>query len=363
MKPLEAIIRAEVTSGGPMKLDRYMGLALAHPEHGYYMIRDPLGASGDFITAPEISQMFGELIGLWLADMWRRLGLPEDIIIVEAGPGRGTLMADALRAMRRAAPDLAARPVWLVETSPALKQIQAERLQGFDVNWAASLYDVPDAPLLLVANEFFDALPVAQLVQRAEGLMEICVGVDGDALAFVERKPDGELPKGLPPLQPGEIIEFAPEREMAADTIAMQIADKGGAALLIDYGHEITVPGDTLQAMQAHAAHPVLEAPGTADLTSHVDFAALGRAAEREGVAIFGPIGQRQFLLRLGMEARLAQLMKGADDQTANGLATGFRRLTDPAHMGHLFKVLCLSPSSLGAPTGFVDAEAFRTLD
>ncbi|WP_417518253.1 class I SAM-dependent methyltransferase [Minwuia sp.] len=362
MNLLEERLRMVIGADGPLPLDRYMTLALTDPESGYYARLQDIGGSGDFVTAPEISQMFGELLGLWMADMWRRAGLPEDLILVEAGPGRGTLMADALRAMRRAAPSLADdHEIWLVETSESLKTIQKERLEGFDVHWAASVEDLPERPMILIANEFLDALPVRQLVRRGDGLVERAVGLHDDSLAIVEIEPQGDVPAGLPPMTEGEVIEIGPARAAAVRAIAAQIASQGGAALLIDYGHEMTVPGDTLQAMKGHAFHPLLEAPGEADITAHVDFAAVARAADAGGLSVHGPIGQRQFLLRLGIEARLAQLLKNADRETGAGLTAGFRRLTDPTHMGHLFKVLCISRTDIGVPTGYVTEEAFGT--
>ncbi len=360
MKPLEKIIRKEIRAKGPMRLDRYMALALTHPDHGYYTSQDPLGAGGDFITAPEISQMFGELVGLWMADMWHRMGQPADVIIAEAGPGRGTLMADALRAIRRAAPALAARPVWLIEASPALKKVQETALGDADIHWTDGSDPLPrTSPMLLVANEFLDALPVRQIIMRDGELREHAVDIVDNALTMVDAPLAAAVPDGLPLLNEGEIVEIGPGREDWVEAVAFHIAENGGAALLIDYGHEATAPGDTVQAMKKHAYHPVLEKPGTADLTAHVDFAAVARAGWRDGTSVFGPIGQRQFLLRLGMEARLAQLLKSADGPTANNLTAGFRRLTDPTHMGHLFKVLCLSATANGTPTGYGDDETF----
>ena len=360
MSGLEARIRAEIERDGPMPLDRYMALALGDAADGYYMNADPLGAGGDFITAPEISQMFGELIGLWMADRWQRNGAPSDAVLAELGPGRGTLMADALRAIARAAPAmLEGRKVFLVETSPALRKLQAERLAGADVEWLDEIEDLPDAPLFLIANEFFDALPVRQVVRRGDELAERAVGIEDGALAFVETPLRWPLAYDTPELAEGEIFELCEAGRDTARLLGGRIAAKGGGALIVDYGHAVSAPGDTVQAMKAHAYHPVLGEPGTADLTAHVDFAMLARAAGEQGAAAFGPVGQRQFLLRLGIEARLAQLMRNADQTTADGLAAGFRRLTNPEYMGHLFKVLCIVPDDQQTPAGFVDEEAF----
>ncbi|WP_416898163.1 MAG: class I SAM-dependent methyltransferase [Minwuia sp.] len=361
MNALETRLREMIAAEGPLPLDRYMALALTDSEHGYYTRGDGIGAAGDFITAPEISQMFGELVGLWMADMWRRMGMPWDAVIVELGPGRGTLMADALRAIARGEPAFAEnREIWLVEASPRMREMQRERLAGYDLHFADRFEDVPKRPMILIANEFLDALPVRQLLRRERQWRERAVGLEGDDLVIVEIDPATDIPPGLPPLPDGEIIEVAPARNAVAQAIGGSVAERGGAALVIDYGHEVTAPGDTLQAMKRHAFHPLLEAPGEADLTAHVDFAAAANAAERAGAEVHGPIGQRQFLLRLGIEARLAQLLKRAEGETADGLAAGFRRLTDPAHMGHLFKVLCIADPKLGVPTGYVADEAFR---
>jgi NADH dehydrogenase [ubiquinone] 1 alpha subcomplex assembly factor 7 len=361
MNLLEERLRMIIDADGPVPLDRYMQQCLTDPECGYYTRLDDIGAKGDFITSPEISQMFGELIGLWIADMWTRMGSPDDAIIAELGPGKGTLMADALRAVQRAAPDLLAKcQLWLVEASPRLREIQGQRLEAYSPNWAETVEDIPEQPVLLIGNEFLDALPVRQIVRRGDSWLERAIGFDADdALAIVEITPQGEVPAELPPMAEGEVLEISPARSAVGRTVAAQIAVHGGAALLIDYGHELTVPGDTLQAMKAHRFHPILETPGEADLTSHVDFAALARTASQDGLNILGPIGQRQFLLRLGIEARLAQLLKNAEPEVANGLTSGFRRLTDPSHMGHLFKVMCLSHEQIGIPTGYVADEAF----
>ena len=362
MNPLHDRLRATIAADGPLTLDRYMAMALTDPEHGYYTRGDGIGAAGDFITAPEISQMFGELIGLWMADMWRRMGLPWDAIIVELGPGRGTLMADALRAAARGEPSFVqGREVWLVEASPKMQALQEQRLPGVKIRFADRFEDVPERPMILVANEFLDALPVHQLVRRGTGWRERAVGLVRDRLATVEVEPQLDIPPGLPPVEEGGVMEVSPGRADVARAVAGRVEKRGGVALIIDYGHEVTAPGDTLQAMKAHAYHPLLDDPGEADITAHVDFSAIANSAETAGAAVHGPIGQRQFLLRLGIEARLAQLLKHADASAADGLAAGFRRLTDPSHMGHLFKVLCVSDPNLGVPTGYVADEAFRT--
>ncbi|MEC9345719.1 MAG: SAM-dependent methyltransferase [Pseudomonadota bacterium] len=358
---LEDRLKATIAAEGPLPLDAYMRAALFDPEQGYYTTAEPFGAQGDFITSPEISQMFGELLGLWLADMWHRLGRPDDLVLAEAGPGRGTLMADALRAISRAAPEmLADRPVWLLEASPRLQAIQRQRLAGHDIRFATIFDELPDGTLLLLANEFLDALPVRQVVRRGSGFAEIGVGVADGALVPVEGPVTGPLPDDMPGIGDGEIFEFSEEARAFARILGGQIAADGGAALLVDYGHGESAAGDTLQAVKAHRFHPVLAAPGTADLTTHVDFAAIARAAMALGARAFGPLGQRVLLGRLGIEARLAQLVAGADAATREGLVEGYRRLTDPDRMGHLFKALCITDSRLEAPTAYEPDEAFR---
>lgn len=362
MNRMEERLRAAIAKDGPITLDQYMAVALTDQEDGYYTRGDGIGATGDFITAPEISQMFGELIGLWMADMWQRMGAPKETVIAELGPGRGTLMADALRAMRRAAPDLVQNAsLRLVEASPVLRRMQTERLAEFSPGFVDDFDELPDQPMLLVANEFLDALPIRQLVKRGKGWAERAVGVGAEHLEFVEIDPPMPVPGGLPPMAEGEIMEISPSRLFVAGEVAEHVTAHGGAALFIDYGHGLTAPGDTLQAMKGHGFHSLLETPGEADITSHVDFAAAADMAEDLGATVHGPIGQRQFLLRLGIEARLAQLLKGATPDAAEGLTAGFRRLTDPQHMGHLFKVMCLSHPEIGTPTGYVAEEAYST--
>jgi SAM-dependent MidA family methyltransferase len=279
--PLAAILRRRIAQAGPMPLSEYMALCLSHPEHGYYMGRDPLGAAGDFTTAPEISQMFGELIGLWLAQVWRDMGAPGRVVLAELGPGRGTLMADALRAAGRVPGFLAAAEPWLVETSPALRARQAEALEGRGAQWAESPEALPSGPLLLVANEFFDALPIRQVVRSGGAWRERVVGLEGDRLVL-----------GLGPAVPwqaegaeGAVREVCAAGEAAARAIGARLAASGGAALIVDYGYLQAPPegGDTFQALRGHAYADPLAAPGEADLTAHVDFAALARAGREAG--------------------------------------------------------------------------------
>ncbi|NUT00639.1 MAG: class I SAM-dependent methyltransferase [Sphingomonas sp.] len=294
----------------------------------YYATRDPLGRDGDFTTAPEISQMFGEIVGADLADVWVRAGRPSDAVYAELGPGRGTLAADALRLMRRAGFSGA---VHFVETSPVLRKEQAERVP--DGKWHESIDDLPGSPLLLVANEFFDALPIRQFV----GEHERRVMVAGGGLAFD---------------RDGEIIERSPAREEAAGAIARAISSNGGVGLFIDYGHERTAPGDTLQAVRGHRYVPTLVDPGDQDLTSHVDFEALGRAAADEGAAVTPTVRQGQWLERLGIGVRAATLASAHPDK-GEEVEVALDRLCHEEQMGQLFKVMAIHARNWPVPAGF----------
>lgn len=331
-----------------MAIDRYMGLCLGHPQYGYYVTRDPLGEKGDFLTAPEISQVFGELIGVWAAAVWRTMGEPDPVCLVELGPGRGTLMADMLRTFRRAAPGLAAAArVHLVETSPVLRERQRQLL-GPAPQWHARLEDVPDGPMILIANEFFDAIPIRQIERRDGRWHERVVGLAMGQLAIGLGAPVAATGG-----EDGDIREPAPARSGIARAIGARLARHGGAALLIDYGHFESQPGDTLQAMRGHRFVPVTEAPGECDLTSHVDFEALGKALAGGGAAVCQTLSQRQFLIAMGVEARFAQLAAGVDATTRDILARQQARLAEPSQMGNLFKVLAATSPGLERPYPF----------
>jgi NADH dehydrogenase [ubiquinone] 1 alpha subcomplex assembly factor 7 len=353
-------LRQAIAREGPITVARYMAEALGHPAHGYYTSADPLGAAGDFTTAPEISQMFGELIGLWCLDRWRAMGAPRPVIFTELGPGRGTLMADALRAARLDPGFLAAAEIHLVETSPALGEKQAAALEEHRVTWHTAFSSVPAGPLLLVANEFLDALPIHQFERTREGWHERLVTVDAATGAFAfTLSPTGAgdtvgAGSTTPPKTPvGAILETRPTAIALAQEIGVHLLTAGGAALLLDYGHARSAPGDTLQAVRRHAPHPVLEDPGSADLTAHVDFEALARAAGRAGAVAHGPVTQGAFLTALGIEARAAALLASATPAQATHIETARRRLTAPDAMGTLFKVMALTPPGMPAPAGF----------
>lgn len=359
--PLEQALRAEIEADGPLPLDGFMRRALFDPEHGYYTTSEPFGIDGDFITAPEISQMFGELLGLWAADMWQKMGSPDDIVLAEIGPGRGTLMADALRAIRRAAPAmLDTGTVCLVEASPRLRAAQAERLSDHAVTFTDRFGKVPKGPMLLIANELLDALPIRQITVRGGALMERCIGVQDGALVFTDQPLLHEEPDDLPDMKDGDVFEVSEEGRRLVEVVGTRLAVQGGAALFIDYGHGESAAGETLQAVRRHAFHAVLSDVGSADLTAHVDFAAMARAAVHGGAQAFGPISQRDLLRRLGVEPRLAQLVAKADPQTRDALVAAYHRLTDPDRMGTLFKALCLVSPDMEVPTAYETDDAFQ---
>jgi len=356
MTPLGAHIAALVASHGPIAVADYMALALGHPVFGYYMTRDPLGAAGDFVTAPEISQMFGELIGLWCADQWQQIGTPERVVLAELGPGRGTLMADALRAVTRALPAFAnAADIHLVETSPALRAAQARALGG-RARWHDTVATLPEGPILLIANEFFDALPVRQFVRTPRGWCERCVRLDGERLQFAlapDPAPLPAVPDAFVHAATGAVMELSPARESVAADIAHRIAARNGAALIIDYGHHISAPGDTLQALKAHQYCDPLAEPGEADVTAHVDFAALARACEGAGARVHGPVTQGEFLKGLGILERAARLKRGAAPQAAQDVDRALHRLTSGDEMGDLFKAMAITSPQAHTPAGF----------
>jgi NADH dehydrogenase [ubiquinone] 1 alpha subcomplex assembly factor 7 len=357
MTPLEVELRRLIALDGPMPVARYMGLCLGHPAHGYYVTRDPLGRAGDFVTAPEISQMFGELIGLWAAAVWQAMGQPARVDLVELGPGRGTLMADALRAAKVMPGFRAALAVHLVETSPVLVRHQRAALADIEVSWRHDIAELPQRPAIIVANEFFDALPVHQAVKAADGWHMRMVGLGpGDTLAFMVA-PD-PLPRfdtflsaepGAAPT--GAVYEW--RAEFKVEELAKRLVRHGGAALIIDYGHTTTAFGATLQAVRAHGFADPLAEPGEADLTAHVDFAALERVGAQAGARVHGPVPQGQFLHRLGIAKRAAQLRANATARQAADINTALGRLTGSGQMGELFKVVAFADPKLGALPGF----------
>jgi NADH dehydrogenase [ubiquinone] 1 alpha subcomplex assembly factor 7 len=344
------LIRAQ----GPITVAHYMQAALGDPAHGYYMRGDPLGR--DFVTAPEVSQMFGELIGLFFVQAWADRGQPDAFHLVELGPGRGTLMADMMRAAAGVAPGFAAAAeIVLVETSPALRDVQARTLSRLRVRWATSLPETDGAPLFLVANEFFDALPIRQFVRARSGWHERMVAADGDRLCFAatpEPVPQALIPRDLGDAVQGSVFETNPAAESLMREIAARAAEGGGLALVIDYGHSKSATADTLQAVKAHAYCDVLADPGEADLTAHVDFAALKRAAEAEGADVYGPVTQGAFLHALGIAARAERLKQGSPADGGE-IDAALARLTAPGEMGTLFKAMAVAAHGAPPPPGF----------
>ncbi|MFO7759573.1 MAG: SAM-dependent methyltransferase [Roseovarius sp.] len=334
-----------------MTLADYMATCLMHPEMGYYATRDPFGTAGDFTTAPEISQMFGELIGLCLAQTWLDQGQPAPCLLAELGPGRGTLMADILRATRGVPGLHDAASVHLVETSPALRDVQAQTLEGYQINWHDGVECLPDAPLYLVANEFFDALPIRQFQRIGQGWRERLVVLREEALTLGLGAPvvPPELTERLADTGDGDIVETCAPGRAIAHEIGARIEARGGAALIVDYGGWRSL-GDTFQAVRGHAVTDPLEAPGEADLTAHVDFEALARAASPAAHARLTPQGT--LLQRLGIEARAEALARNLHGPDRENHLAAYRRLTDPDEMGTLFKVLALHPSTTVPPPG-----------
>jgi NADH dehydrogenase [ubiquinone] 1 alpha subcomplex assembly factor 7 len=355
LSSLESELAEAIRREGPLSVARFMSLALHHPTSGYYRKRDPLGPQGDFVTAPELSQAFGEVVGAWLAQAWLDLGRPAPFRLVELGPGRGTLLADALRATRAVAGFHHGLRLHLVETSERLQEAQVARLAGFDPSWHAEFSEVPSGPLLLIANEFYDALPVHQLIATAQGWVERCVGLNvEDRLTFRPGERLSPLGAELPRASPDKVAELSPARSQLAREVGRRIAEHGGVALVIDYGAWAEEPtGDTLQATRRHAPCDPLDAPGTADLTTHVDFRALAAAAAAGGASVYGPVPQGTFLTALGIHLRTAKLIERATPDQQRALRAALFRLTDASAMGELFKVLVFAGPDAPAPPGF----------
>jgi SAM-dependent MidA family methyltransferase len=335
-------------SATPERLDRFMARAAA----AYYATRDPFGARGDFTTAPEISQAFGECLGLWCAVVWEQMGRPDPVLLVELGPGRGTLMADALRAIRQvAAPFAAALRVHLVEASPRLREAQHATIG--DATWHDDIGTLPPGPALILANEFLDALPIRQLIRRGDGWAERFVQ-DG---AFVELPADPHPPVADAP--EGSVVEISEASRTLAATIGARLARQGGALLTLDYGPAESAPGESLQALKDHRPADPLADPGSADITAHVDFSALAAAARDAGAAAHGPLPQGIFLQRLGLATRAAMLARSAPRQAVM-ILSGAERLMAPEGMGRLFKALALCHPAQTPPPGFEPTTAPR---
>ena len=354
MNALERLLLNRIKAQGPLTIADYMTECLLHPTLGYYTTREPFGAAGDFITAPEISQMFGEMLGLCLAQTWLDQGAPSPFALAELGPGRGTLMADILRATRRVPGFHDAAQVHLVEAAPRLRAAQAGTLgpvwPADRITWHDRVDDLPELPIYLVANEFFDALPIRQFQRTADGFAEMVVGATEDRLTvgLVPAPANPALDARLADTRAGDVVEICAAAPLIAAQVGQRIADHGGAALILDYGDWRSL-GDTLQAMGGQAYASPFARPGEVDLTAHVDFEALVADVPCAHSRL---TTQGVFLERLGITARAQAL---ADDLTGPALedhVAAHRRLTHPQEMGTLFKVVALFPTGAPPPPG-----------
>jgi NADH dehydrogenase [ubiquinone] 1 alpha subcomplex assembly factor 7 len=378
LTPLARKLAARIATSGPIPLHDYVQGCLYDPEHGYYKRKDPLGRGGDFITAPEISQIFGELIGLWAGETWRLMGQPRELRLIELGPGRGTLMADALRALRVLPGFLKSVTVHLIEISEALRVAQRAALAGAPcpVFWHGETADVPYGPAIVIANEFLDCLPVRQYVfEAATGLWrERMVTFVAGSFGF-ELRPHGienpltpaPSPRGegvsdvpsphgekdrmggaLSDAEDGAILEVQPGTAAILEVFTARAARAPFAALIVDYGYSRPSLGDTVQAVSRHSYAGLFESPGEADLTAHVDFSALIRQAQVLGLGAYGPMPMGEWLLRLGLEARAGQLLSRVSEEKAREISGRISRLVDPKQMGALFKAVILTGGSVG---------------
>jgi SAM-dependent MidA family methyltransferase len=348
-----------LTERGAISVAAFMEWCLTGGEDAYYREAEAIGRGGDFITAPEVSQIFGELVGLWAGAVWRGMGQPSPVMFVERGPGRGTLMADALRALRVVPGFLDAAKLHLVERSERLRQFQSLALHGASPTWHERLENVPNRPAIVIANEFFDALPVSQYIHSSGGWRERVVRLDdGGNAVFAAGEPAAPPPPvALPsPVEDGTIFEARVSARPFFDDIGRRARDFPVAALIVDYGYGEDGYGDTLQAVRGHSYADPLADPGTSDLSAHVNFAELTRMAAESRLAAWGPLPQGEFLLALGLEARLQRLISSARAEQREALVMGARRLTDPYQMGALFKAMALTGPGLAPPPPFTSA-------
>ncbi len=358
---LSDALTRRIRAFGPMTVETYMSEVLTHPKFGYYVARQPFGQSGDFITAPEVSQMFGELVGAWLADLWVRMGRPAGARIVEIGPGRGVLMRDLLRAAATVPGLRETASVHLIEVSATLADVQREALagKGWGISWHRRFADVPDGPLLMIANELFDALPIRQFVRVAVGWCERLVDINPrGGFRFVLSPGPSPAAALIPPevrdtAPLGSVAEVAPAAIALTAAIASRVQAAGGAALVIDYGATAFGARDTLQAVSRHKTHDVLDNPGTADVCAHVDFAVVARAASQAGARVWGPTTQGEFLKRLGITERATVLSRVATPEQRDEIAAALDRLVGPSAMGGLFKVVAIADAEHSEPGGF----------
>lgn len=364
LTPLEERLITLIDDHGPIRVGDYMADALGHPQHGYYMTEAAFGSEGDFTTAPEISQIFGELIGAWLVNAWEEIGAPSLFNLIELGPGRGTLMADILRTAKVRPKFLKAARVYMIETSGRQRYAQQRKLQdiGQPITWATELHDIPAAPTLFIANEFFDCLPIRQFIKTTqenepswrENLVSYTQTREGKRLCFVLSEALHNTPTGAPAgAKPEDIFEFSADAQSLIRDIAVRLQAHKGRALIIDYGHGRSGFGSTVQAVKNHQYWHPLEAPGMADVTAHVDFATLARTGREKKLLVHGPERQGRFLSRLGFDARKKAILKTAEKEAHALVLSGADRLVNADEMGTLFKALCLSSPSLKTPAGF----------
>ena len=361
MTALGDVLARRIASDGPMTVGAFMAACLTHPSHGYYITRDPLGRAGDFVTAPEINQMFGELIGAWCVVVWETMGKPTPFFLAELGPGRGTLMADALRAVHRQKDFLSALRLHLIEASPTLRREQEKTLAAHHPIWLDDLTELPRGPTIVIANEFFDALPVEQFVHRADGWHRRLVALDGNnRLTLIESKDIVRLDIALDGSSDGAIVEMSPAGQAVAFEIGGRFRDHPGHALILDFGRKGNI-GESLQALRGHAPEPVLANPGEADLASHVDFSAIAKAGSIAGAHVFGPTPQGLLLKTLGIDAR-AETLARADPGKAAEVALALSRLTGSRAMGRVFQAMAMVSPAYGAPPGFNDGQRLEAL-
>ncbi|SEQ05508.1 SAM-dependent methyltransferase, MidA family [Devosia sp. YR412] len=351
---LPELIDMQIRTSGPMSIAFYMGLCLTHPSKGYYKVADPLGKAGDFVTAPEISQMFGELVGFFLVNLWQQMGSPKDFTLLELGPGRGTLMADVLRVACRAEGLREGLDLRLFETNPALIAEQNARLEAYGAKWIDSFEKVGPGPLVVISNEFFDALPIRQFVRMGDGWHERMVGLSDGKRSFGLNPtpiPTSAMPEAVAKAEPNSVFEIGLASGEVMKRLANVVSTQGGAILAVDYGYARTQTGETLQGVRKHAFADVLDAPGETDLSAHVDFEALGNLATQAGLALQPLATQGEWLTRMGINDR-AKALSVANPGSASDIAAARQRLVDADQMGKLFKVFCAASPGL-EPPGF----------
>ncbi len=360
---LEDIVKQKIRKTGPMNLADYMSLCLGHPTYGYYMTRDPFGEKGDFITAPEVSQLFGELVGAWIADSWVKIGAPEKVILLECGPGRGTLMADAMRATKNVDGFHKAVDMHLLETSPVLRDLQSKNLEQYGATWHDDLSSLPkDIPVIVVGNEFLDALPSRQLTWHETGWLENVIDLDiNDTLRLHEVEADKEVIEALIPFlippKIGDQVEVSLEQQCFLGELMNIVLKQSGIILFIDYGFVHNVAGDTIQAVKNHSYCGLLETPGETDITAHVNFAEISQIAMKKNMMVHGPVSQGDYLKRLGISIREGLLREDATELQRRDLDAAVKRLvgedTKNNEMGALFKVIAFSSSADVVLAGF----------